>query len=210
VQEKRTAGWRAARGACAASGLLLFGFLASPARADTWFIDKTASEVRFSYDHFGLSRQGGRFRDISGRLDFTPTDPESGRVEVAIKASAVSTGASELDQLLRSSDFFDAARHPVITFTSTQVRKTGEKTGQVTGNLTMLGVTMPVSLDVVWNFTGEYPLSSINPNYQGKWVSGFSGKTTILRSAWGMKRGIPLLSDEIELTLEAEFLRQDQ
>lgn len=191
-------------------GGLLILIAAAPVRADIWTIDKSASEVRFSYGHFGLSRQGGRFRDISGRLDFTPTDPESGRVEVALKAAAVSTGVPELDRLLRSPDFFDAARYPVITFTGSEVRRTGEKTGQVAGNLTMLGVTRPVTLDVTWNFTGEYPLSSINPIYQGKWVSGFSAKTTIERSAWGMKRGIPLLSDEVELTIEAEFLRQDE
>jgi len=181
----------------------------APVRADVWLIDKSASEVRFTYDHFGLSRQGGRFRDLSGRLDFTPTDPESGRVEVAIKVSAISTGVPELDKLLKSPDFFDAGRYPLITFTSTGVHRTGEKTGQVIGDLTMLGVTRPVTLEVNWNFTGEYPLSSINPNYQDKWVSGFSAKTMIERSAWGMKRGIPLLSDEIELTIQAEFLRQD-
>ena len=190
-------------------GLLALVAAAMPARADFWIIDKTATEVRFSYDHLGLSRQGGRFRDISGRLDFTPTDPESGRVEVAIKAATVSTGVPELDQLLRSPDFFDAVRHPVITFTASEVRKTGERTGQLAGNLSLLGVTRPVTLDVTWNFTGEYPLSAINPTYQGKWVSGFSARTTIERSAWGMKRGIPLLSDQIELIIEAEFLRQD-
>jgi polyisoprenoid-binding protein YceI len=189
--------------------LLILGGAVPPARADLWVIDKSASEVRFTYGHFGLSHQGGRFRDISGRLEFTPTDPESGRVEVAIKASSISTGEPKLDALLKSPDFFDAARNPVLTFTSGEVLRTGEKTGKVTGELTMLGVTQPVVLDVVWNFTGEYPLSSINPIYQGKWVSGFSAKTTIERSAWGMKRGIPLLSDEVEITIEAEFLRQE-
>lgn len=183
--------------------------LATPTRADIWVFDKTASEVRFTYDHFGLSRQGGRFRGFDGRIEFTPTAPEEGRVEVTIKAASVSTGVPELDQLLRSPDFFDAARNPNITFRSTGVTPLSDKTGQLAGELTMLGVTQPVVLDVTWNFTGEYPLVSINPTYQGKWVSGFSAKTRIQRSQWGMKRGIPLLSDEIELTIEVEALRVD-
>jgi polyisoprenoid-binding protein YceI len=179
------------------------------ASADSWVFDKTTTEVRFSYDHFGLSRQWGRLRGIEGTLDFAPTDPEQGSVAVTIKAASVSTGVPELDQLLRSSDFFDAQRQPNITFRSSAVRQTGDKTGEVDGDLTMLGVTHPVTLQVTWNFTGEYPLSQINPTYQGKWVSGFSARTKILRSAWGLKRGIPLISDEIEIVIDAEALRQD-
>lgn len=194
------------------AGAVLPGLLASaslPAHADIWVFDKTATEVRFRYDHLGLSRQAGRFRDVDGRLDFTPTDPESGAIEATIRVAGISTGVPELDQLLKTSDFFDAARYPTVTFKSTGVRKTGDKIGAVTGDLTMMGVTKPVTLDVTWNFTGEYPLSAINPTYIGKWVSGFSAKTVIQRSAWGLKRGIPLLSDEIEISIEAEFLRQE-
>jgi polyisoprenoid-binding protein YceI len=192
---------------CAVAALLTGA--AVPAQADVWVFDKTTSEIGFSYDHLGLSRQSGRFREIEGRLDFSPTDPESGRVEATIRMAAISTGVAELDQLLRSSDFLDTARHPTAIFRSTGVTKTGDKAGEVTGELTMLGVTRPVTLDVKWNFTGEYPLSAINPTYLGKWVSGFSAKTVIQRSAWGVKRGIPLLSDDIEITIEAEFLRQE-
>jgi polyisoprenoid-binding protein YceI len=195
-----------------AAAALLPGLLAGAsvsAHADIWLFDKTATVVRFSYDHLGLSRQSGRFRDIDGRLDFTPTDPESGQIEATIRIADISTGVAELDQLLRSSDFFDTARYPTAVFKSTAVRKTGDKTGEVVGELTMMGVTRPVTLNVTWNFTGEYPLSAINPVYLGKWVSGFSAKTVIERSAWGLKRGIPLLSDEIEISIEAEFLRQE-
>jgi len=181
----------------------------SSAHADIWVFDKTATEIRFSYDHLGLSRQSGSFRDIAGRLDFTPTDPERGQVEATIRIAEISTGVAELDQLLKSSDFFDTARHPTAVFKSTAVQKTGDKTGFVLGELTMMGVTRPVSLNVRWNFTGEYPLSAINPVYLGKWVSGFSARTVIQRSEWGLKRGIPLLSDEIEISIEAEFLRQE-
>jgi polyisoprenoid-binding protein YceI len=178
-------------------------------RADVWTLDRTASEIRFTYDHLGLSRQSGRFREIDGRLDFTPTDPESGRIEATIHVAGISTGVPELDQLLKTTDFLDTARFPTAIFRSTGVTKTGDKTGDVIGELTMMGVTRPVTLQVTWNFTGEYPLSAINPTYLGKWVSGFSAKAMIRRSEWGVKRGIPLLSDEIEIAIEAEFLRQE-
>ena len=194
-------------GALVAALVLLGG--ARAAHADIWVLDKSASVVQFSYDHLGLSRQGGRIGNLEGRLEFSPTDPEAGAVDITARTASISTGVTELDQLLRSVDFFNAQRHPTIHFKSVAVRKSGERRGEVDGELTMLGMTQPVTLQVVWNFTGEYPLSAINPTYQGKWVSGFSASTVIERSKWGMKRGIPLLSDEITLAIEVEFLKAD-
>ena len=180
----------------------------SPVRADTWVLDKQHSEIRFSWDHLGLSRKSGRFLDFDATLEFTPTDPVAGSVEVTIKVASLQTGVKALDDHLRTPDFFNAAAHPAISFKSTGVHKTGERTGEVTGELTMLGVTRPVALSATWNFTGEYPLSSINPVYIGKWVSGFSATTRIRRSEWGLKRDTPLVSDEIDIVLEVEFLRR--
>lgn len=177
--------------------------------ADIWVLDKNTTIVAFSYDNLGLSRQSGRFKDIEGRLEFSPTDPDRGVVDITVKSAAISTGVAELDRLLRSVDFFDSARHPLITFRSSGVKQTGERTGELEGVLTLLGITHSVKLLARWNFTGEHPLASINPAYAGKWVSGFSAKTVIQRSQWGMKRGIPLLSDEIEIAIEAEFVRAD-
>lgn len=179
----------------------------APARADTWAVDRTATQIRFQFDRFGLSRQSGTFRDVDVQLEFTPTDPENGSVTARIKAASIETGVAEFDRLLRSPDFFDTARHPLIEFRSTAVTKTGERTGKLAGTLTMLGQTHPVAMDVRWNYTGENPLSSFNPVYQGKWVSGFSATTTLQRSMWGLKRGIPLVPDEVAVTIEIEFLR---
>jgi polyisoprenoid-binding protein YceI len=179
------------------------------AQADTWTFDKAHTEIRFSWDHLGLSRKSGRFLDMDGTLDFSPTEPESGGIEVSIRTGSVATGLRELDDHLKSPDFFAANANPRITFRSTGVTQTAERRGEVKGELTIAGITKPVTLDVTWNFTGEYPLSSINPAYQGKWVSGFSAKTTIARSDFGLKRAIPLISDEIQITIEAELLRKD-
>jgi polyisoprenoid-binding protein YceI len=183
--------------------------LATPAHADTWIFDKAHTEIRFSWDHLGLSRKSGRFLDMTGELEFSPTEPEAGRIDVAIRTASVATGVRELDDHLKSPDFFRAAQHPQITFKSSGVTKTGERTGEVNGELTIAGVTKPVTLDVTWNYTGEYPLSQVNPAYQGKWVSGFSAKTTVARSDFGLKRAIPLISDDIQITIEAELLRKE-
>ncbi len=181
----------------------------SAAGADVWVIDKNTTTITFVYDHIGLSRQSGRFKDIEGRLEFSPTEPERGVVDITVKASAISTGVPELDRLLRSVDFFDTSRHPLIRFRSTGVKPTGERTGDIDGELTMMGVTMPVTLATKWNFTGEHPFSSSNPAYVGRWVSGFSATTRIDRSRWGIKRGLPLISDEVEIRIEAEFTKAD-
>jgi polyisoprenoid-binding protein YceI len=192
--------------------LLAWGAVASApaaAHADTWVFDKQHTEIRFSWDHLGLSRKSGRFLDMDGTLDFSPTEPEAGSIDVGIRTTSIATGVRELDDHLKSPDFFGANANPRITFKSTGVSKTGERTGEVNGNLTIAGVTRPVTLDVTWNFTGEYPLSAINPGYQGKWVSGFSARTIIARSDFGLKRAIPLISDEIQITIEAELLRKE-
>lgn len=197
--------------ACAAFiALCLVGsFRPVLAVADTWTSDRNTTVVNFVYGHLGLSRQSGRFKDIDARLEFSPTEPERGQVDVVIKTAGLSTGVADLDRLLRSPDFLDAARFPEIRFKSVGVRPTGERTGEIDGELTMLGVTWPVTLQAHWNFTGEYPLASVNPAFAGRWVSGFSASTRIERSKWGLKRAIPLISDEVEIRIEAEFLRKD-
>ncbi len=181
----------------------------SAARADIWVLDKNTTAVHFTYDHLGVSKQSGRFKEIEGRLEFSPTEPERGEVDITIKATGISTGVPALDKLLRSVDFLDTIRHPNIRFRSTAVRPAGDREGEIEGELTFLGVTRPVTLKARWNYTGEYPLASINPAYQGKWISGFSARTVIERSQWGLKRGVPLISDEVEIRIEAEFLRVD-
>lgn len=182
--------------------------LGASADADTWAIDKQHTNVSFSWNHLGLSRQTGRILDVEGLLDFKPEAPEQSTLEVVMRVSSLWTGVEALDKLLVSSDFFAASRHPAITFRSTAVKKISDKTGEVAGDLTIMGVTNPVILQVTWNFTGEHPMAPINANYKDKHVSGFSAATRILRSAWGVTRGIPLASDEIEIQIETELIRK--
>ncbi|MEL6299463.1 MAG: YceI family protein [Pseudomonadota bacterium] len=193
---------------CAAA-VFLTAALTQIARADTWRLDPDHTEIRFSWNHMGLSRQSGEFVDAFGRLVFSPTDPVSGRVEITALLTGLRSGVPALDEMLRSPDYFDASQHPRITFKSSGVTRSGEKQGMLKGDLTLRGVTRPVTLSARWNFTGEHPLSSFNPTYRGKWVSGFSATGLIRRSEWGMTQAVPLVSDEIRLDIEAEFLRVD-
>jgi polyisoprenoid-binding protein YceI len=182
---------------------------AGGARADVYEIDKDHTEVRFTWDHVGMSRQGGRFRDVSGTLNFDPVTPGNSSVDVKIKIASISTGVSKLDEhLIRSGEFFDAQAFPNITFRSTSVAPTAGRTAHVTGNLTINGVTKPVTLNVRWNFSGAHPLGGINPAFKEIYVSGFSATTQILRSDWGLSRTVPFISDELRITIETELHRK--
>lgn len=183
--------------------------MAAAARADVYEIDKDHTEVRFTWDHVGMSRQGGRFRDVTGTLNFDPVTPGNSSVDVRIKVASISTGVTKLDEhLVRSGEFFDVQAFPSITFRSTSVAPTAGRAAHVTGNLAMNGVTKQVVMSVRWNFSGAHPLGSINPVYKETYVSGFSATATILRSDWGLARTVPFISDELRITIEAEFHRK--
>jgi polyisoprenoid-binding protein YceI len=186
---------------------LIAGPLAGPARADSYVFDKNHTFVRFTWNHLGLSHQSGRVGDVEGRLEFDAEHPDKATVEVALHMGGLSSGLRELDGALKSREYFDVAGHPVATFKSTSVVPTGPRTAKVTGDLTLVGQTHPVTLDVAWNFSGEHPLSKINPVYTDMFYSGFSARGTLYRSDWGLTRTIPYVSDEIELAIEAEAKR---
>ncbi len=203
----RGRGWRLRS---AGLGLLVAALLLFPgiAGAASYAFAGGHTTVTFSWSHAGLSRHAGRIVGAEGTIEFDPAKPEDGRVDVLLKPADVSTGVGALDRLLRSPDFFDAAAKPAITFRSQSIKVTGERTGEVSGELTVAGIAKPVVLTVTWNFSGEHPLGLVNPSFAGKHVSGFSASSRLLRSEWGLGRGAPLISDEIEIQIEAEVVRR--
>ncbi|MDX2309118.1 MAG: YceI family protein [Hyphomicrobium sp.] len=190
----------------AAAALLL---AAVPALADTYDIDGEHTEVRFTWDHLGISRQSGRFTDVSGVLEFDPVKLEASRIAATIPLASIQTGVKKLDEvLLRSGEWFSPDTFPEIRFESTSVEPTSDKTANVSGLLTFNGVSKPVVLEVVWRFAGDHPLAAINPTFAGQYVAGFSAATQIRRSDWGLSRTIPYISDEIRISIETELVRR--
>lgn len=168
--------------------------------ADRFVIDPVHTNILFIANHLGYSRMIGQFQEFSGEFTFDDKAVENSAVAVTIQTASVDTDEQARDDHLRSPDFFNAAEFPEMTFASTAIERTGDKTGRITGDLTLLGVTKPVTLDVTFNQKAPHPL----PQYSGVEVAGFSATTTIKRSEFGMSTFVPAIGDEIEIILEVE------
>lgn len=164
--------------------------------ADTYTLEPTHTSVTFQYTHFGFSHPTGKFMNAVGEVTLDDATPANSSVEVSFAIDGVNTGVPALDEHLKSADFFDAAQFPTATFKSTRVEPTGAATARVTGDLTIHGVTKPVTLDVTLNQKG--------PNMMKKITAGFTARGTINRSDFGIGKYVPAVSDQIDLYIEAE------
>lgn len=191
-----------------AVGLALAGGLPAAA-ADRYSFDTGHSQLVFTYNHLGLSTQHARFADFDGTVVFDPENPANSSVEVTIDPASVRTVTSLLDDDLKSANFFDVANHPTVTFKSTEVRQTGAATGLIIGDLTIKGITRPVTLNATFNFAGEHPLAPYMEWYAGAYYAAFSAHTTILRSDFDLGLYAPLTSDAVTIKIEAELRRED-
>jgi len=164
------------------SALLLT--LAVPAlAAETYYTDQGHTEVRFGWNHAGVSMQTGEFTTASGKLVLDPDNVEQSSISVTIDAASVSTGFEALDTHLKSQDFLEVETYPEITFESTSVEQTGDMTAKVTGDLTIHGVTKPVTLETTLTHRGEHPVAAALDYYKGQWVA-FSATTEIDHQAF--------------------------
>ncbi|MBB5519913.1 YceI family protein [Amphiplicatus metriothermophilus] len=167
------------------------------APAGTYVTDPKHRYITFTYWHQGYSRPYLRWRDWEGVLEWNPENPEQSSISVTIDAASIDSGVDEFDDHLRSADFFDVANHPEIAFESTSVERVGPNKGKVTGELTIKGVTKPVALDVTFN--------KADALQDGGHKLGFSAKTTVKRSDFGVDRYVPFVGDEVEVLIEAEL-----
>lgn len=173
---------------------LVLGLAAAPAfAADTYTLDPNHTFVSFEYFHGGFSHMNGKFMNAVGTVTLDDANPAASSVEVTFAIAGVNTGVVKLDDHLKSPDFFDAANFPTATFKSTTVALTGADTADVTGDLTIHGVTKPVTLHV-----------KLNKRADDKSKSGFSATGSILRSDFGVGKFAPMVSDQIDLYIEAE------
>jgi polyisoprenoid-binding protein YceI len=173
-------------------------------------IDMTHASLNFRLSHMGLSRYTARFTRMKATLTFDPARPQAQAVTATIDATSLQTNypnpkALDFDSQVER-QFLDTAKYPTITFRSTKVEPTGAKTAKVTGDLTLHGVTKPVTLEVTYN--GGYPAGGFDPS--GARV-GFSAHGQIRRSDFGITFGLPApgseigVGDEIDVAIEAEF-----
>lgn len=187
----------------------LAAFAAAPAAAETFRVDITHSSFVFSANHIGYTDVFGLFRDWGGEFTFDPKAPEQTKVRIEVKTASLDTNDARMqaqggvrgrNEHLRSADFFNVKEFPTMVFESTKVEKTGEKTGKLHGNVTLLGVTKPVVFDVTFNKVAPHPV----PAYKGVMTAGFTITGTIKRTDWGMKFGVPAVSDEVKLMIGVE------
>jgi polyisoprenoid-binding protein YceI len=185
-------------------GLLVLFLLtfASAASAAEYVIDTQGQHafIQFRIKHLGYSWLYGRFDRFSGHFTFDENDPESSRVEVEIDTTSIDTNHEERDKHLRGKEFFDVEKYPKATFVSTDIRRTGEKTGIMKGNLTLKGVTKPVTIDV--EFIGS------GPDPWGGHRAGFQGKTSVPLQGFNILYDLGPESREAEIILSIEGLRR--
>ena len=169
------------------------------AEVETYNIDPRHTFPGYEIGHFGFSLQRGRFEKTRGRITIDGA-AKTGSVEVTVETASISSGDAKLDNHLRGEDFFDVAKHPQMTFRSTQFVFDGERVRQVQGELTLLGVTRPVTLEVTHFKCG------LNPMIMRK-ICGADMTAQIRRSDFGMKYAIPMLADEVTLRINVEAMR---
>ena len=183
---------------------LVASLFATPVLAapEAYVLDPSHSQILFSYNHLGFSTSYGLFSGFDGKISYDAAAPADSSVEVAFPVKSMLTGWQARFDHFMSPDFFDAADDEMVSFKSTAIEVTGEKTAKITGELTLNGVTKPVTIQAELSGNGTNGMSR-------KETVGFHGTTTIKRSDWGMGWGIPFgIGDEIDLNITVAFEKQ--
>ena len=181
--------------------------LAVSSRADTWHFDKPHSSVNFTVRHMVIAKVNGDFKDFEGTVNFDGKNVESGSVDVTIQVASIETENERRDNHLRSADFFDVEKYPLMTFKSKKIEKDEGSDYKMTGDLTIRDVTREVTLDVEFNGTIVDPWGATR--------AGFSATGEIDRQDFGVKWNKPLenggflVSDMVEIRIEAELVKAE-
>jgi polyisoprenoid-binding protein YceI len=183
------------------AALLAAGALSAHAEITTYAIDPSHTFVTFEANHMGTSTSRGRFDKKEGTIMLDKA-AKAGKVDITIDASSISTGVPALDTHLKSKDFFNAAEFGTVKFSADKFMFNGDKVSEVSGTLTMLGKSQPVTLKAT-NFN-----CYLNPMLKRE-VCGGDFETTITRSAFGMSYGLTYgLPDNIRLLIQTEAIKQ--
>jgi len=182
---------------------LLVPAVASAAAA-TWKVDPAHSNMGFSIRHF-FSQVPGRFNDFAGTVVYDPENPAASSVEITVQAASINTDNDQRDGHLRSPDFFDVEKFPTLQFKSTSVKAAGDKAMEVTGDLTIHGVTKQVTVPVEFFGSMETPMGT---------RAGFHSEFTINRQDFGVSwnrnldTGGVILGDDVKIEIGVEGVKQ--
>ena len=165
-----------------------------------WKNDKAHSQLAFTVTHLGVSDVSGTFNDFDVEVQSSKPDFSDASFTLSAKTASIDTRVEMRDNHLKSADFFDAAKHPEITFKSTGIKNVGKDKYKLSGDLTLKGITKPVVLDLLYRGVIENPMSK-------KPTAGFQLSGTIKRSDYALGNGFPapMISDEVIIKADSEF-----
>lgn len=170
------------------------------AATETFVIDTNHTKPRFEYNHLGYSTQSSRFDTTKGTVAYD-AQAKTGSVDVTIDAKSVNTGYALFNEHIQAEDYFDTAKYPTITFKSTAVKFEGDKPVSVAGNLTVKGVTKPVTLQISSFQRMPHPMVK-------KDAIGANATVTIKRSDFNAGKNAPFVSDEVKLVIPVEAIKE--
>ena len=181
---------------------LMLTFASVAAFAQTWSLDKAHAKLGFEVTHLMVSSVEGSFKTFDVKVAASNDEFSDAVIELTADASSIYTDNDKRDEHLRSADFFEVAKYPTLTFKSTSITKTADKKYTITGNLTLHGVTKPVTLEATLNGTAVHP-------YTKKTIAGFKVTGTIKRSDFSVGKGTPpaVVSDEVKLNANLELIK---
>lgn len=168
------------------------------AAAQTYVIDDSHTFARFSYSHFGLSTQQSMFDRTSGTVNFDP-EAGTGAVEIVIDMTSVNTGYPAFDEHIQAEEFLNTAEHPTATFTSSRVVFDGDRPTAIEGELTIKGITQPVTLEITRFAAMTHPMLQ-------RPAIGADATTTILRSDFDAGLYAPAVGDEVRIDIAVEAI----
>lgn len=184
--------------ATAAVAAFTLAFAAFPASATTYTLEPNYTQGVLRWDHLGFSYPAAQFAQGSGTLEFDAMNPAMSSIRVTIPIASLSTGVPDLDEHLKSEDFFEVMKYPTATFVSTRVEKGMDVNHlKVTGNLTIRTVTRPIMLDVTLLKIGKNARTEVA-------TIGFDARGTLKRSDFGLGAFVPQVSDEIQLLVTTQ------
>lgn len=169
--------------------------------ADTYKVDPVHTSIVFRIGHLQVSSVYGRFNGASGTIEYDPAAAEKAKFDVQVETKNVDTNVPQRDNDLRSPNFFDAEKYPTIQFKSTSVKAAGDKTLEVSGDMTLHGVTKPITVTMQYGGVANNPRMGVR--------AGFATEFTIKRSDFGMDKMIPMVGDEVKMMVQLEAVKQD-